>query len=76
LLIYPRGRQGAYYLHGPKLYWREDPSAGHFANTSDSLPTGDAVSHVVGSGILYQREGDQYWPSWAAFARDVGLPAE
>ena len=74
LYIYPAesGEPGAYRMHGPRLYWQPE-GADHFQRTDDDLPAPDAVSHIIASGGPLRRGDDRYWPTWAAFAQEVGL---
>lgn len=74
LYIYPRGEEGCFLLRAGKLYWKEDPEQDHWTNTEKSLPAADAISHVV---LRCKRPRDldgHYWPSFDAFAAEVGLP--
>ena len=72
--IYPRDRDGCYLVSRGKLYWDEDTTDGTFQNTDDDLPEAEDISHVVGTCRGITQSIDRYWPTWAAFAADVGLP--
>ena len=50
LYVYRTDKTGAYYMHGPKLYWSDEPMSGsHFRNIeqSDLADNHDELAEVV-----------------------------
>jgi hypothetical protein len=48
LYLYPSTGAGAWYMHGPKLYWQDEPVTGdHFTNCDKGALTGADIADVV-----------------------------
>ena len=71
LLIYTA--ETTYHLHNRRLYTVAEGENG-FRNTTDPFPDPEDVTHVVAERLCrLPGQGEHYWPSWQAFAEEVGL---
>ena len=75
LFLYRKDRGGAYHLHGPKLYWDEDPSDGYFGNCGqDELAeNADKIGEVAAYGLSRHRELTLVANGYDEFCRLIGL---
>jgi hypothetical protein len=75
IYIYVRDEEKPYYLAGPKLYRMMEDPGGSFVNCGqDELAeSAEELGHVIARARLTREE--QFWPTWNAFADEVGLSA-
>lgn len=77
LFIYLKDRGGAFYLHGPKLYWDDDPTDGYFSNCDQSRLQEEAEAGNLGEVIVYgiNREfrDSTLFTSFSEFLEKIGL---
>lgn len=73
LRIYVQGDdEGHFLLNGAdKVYWEPEDAEG-FRNTDQTLADeAEKLGHVILSTMVTRQE--RFWPTWAAFAEEVGL---
>lgn len=77
VFIYVAGKPGAYYLHGPKLYWDDTVGDGYWGNTDqDGLwEDRDNLCEVVIHGLKQNRELVMF-PTYNEFLEAVGFREE
>ncbi|MFW6108645.1 MAG: hypothetical protein ACOC8D_02410 [bacterium] len=73
LYVYVRGRDGCYYLAGPKLNWMDTPPSGELSpvDQGDLKENAEELGHVIAVNPVSRDE--RFWPTWEAFAKDTGL---
>jgi len=73
LLIYVKNGKGAYYLHGPRLYWKDNAGDSHFHKVEpDILETNlDNLAEV--EAFIYRQKGrnPKLWTSLADFINEI-----
>lgn len=72
--FYVREKSGAYYMHGPKLYWDETVGDGYFGNTDQAGLEQDAdnLREIVIYGLKRNREAVMF-PTYAEFLSAIGF---
>lgn len=73
LYVYVRGRDGCYYLAGPKLNWMDTPPGGELSpvDQTDLQENGEQLGHVIAINPVSRDE--RFWRTWRAFADETGL---
>ena len=73
LYVYVRGRDGCYYLAGPKLNWMDAPPSGELTpvDQRDLTENAEELGHVIAVNPVSRDE--RFWPTWQAFAEETKL---
>jgi len=73
LLIYLQDRNGAYYMHGPKLYFKHDLGDPGFSNTEQDMLQAnyDLLGEV--HAFMYKQRGQnpKHWNSFPEFIHEI-----
>jgi len=73
LYVYVRGREGCYYLAGPKLNWMDTPPSGDLTpiDQADLRENAKELGHVIAVNPVSRDE--RFWRTWESFAEETGL---
>ena len=75
LFIYRKSGPGAYYMHGRKLYWDDDPSDGYFANCDQDALAEVAANDELGEvqGFIYRGDSRNpvHWVTFEEFVAEI-----
>jgi hypothetical protein len=80
LFVYIHGETGAFYMHGPKLYWKSEPAdQSYFSNTDQSGledRSGDLKEVILIGFNPRDRQETKMWKTYQDFLTDVGFNKE
>lgn len=68
---------GAFYLHGPKLYWDDNPTDGYFSNCDQDRLQLEAEAGNLGEVIVYgvnrENRDPVLFPTFGGFLGKIGM---
>lgn len=75
LVVYRTDKTGGYIMHGPKLYWSDEPLGGQYFTNCDQSELMDNTQ-VLGEVVLYDRRfrrthllGNTYAEAWEKLSK-------